>query len=170
MEAMSFDGQFQSWQTVVVPKRSHSTMRKLLIIFFVLLLPLGWQFASRSWDEYVAYSGTVIKKEMRYDYLRSSRGPWMNLYVVVQDQQGKISTRYVGNDWSGGSRWLDIQVGSFVVKNKGFREYPKPLGASLPGASPQTEAWTAMDWILLGCFLMTAILFLRGLRQLWDLL
>lgn len=95
-------------------------LNAVMISAVLLVFPWLWQSAR---DAYVGYSGVVVAKG---DYLWVPfRG--VDWYIVLEDPQGHRTKRYVN---AYGYAYSDI--GSYVVKKRGFGEYPRKPGDFTP--------------------------------------
>lgn len=74
-------------------------------------------------DAYFPYAGVVVEKGTD-SFL--GLGGW-GRYLVIQDEQGRRSKKYVG--YYG---YAFAKVGTFVVKKRGLGEYPLPPGEKPP--------------------------------------
>jgi len=91
-----------------------------MVVILLIACPWLWQPVR---DAYVGYSGTVVEKG---DYMWIPfRG--VDWYVILKDSEGHLSKRYVGAIGSAYCR-----VGQFVVKKKGFGEFPRTPGELTP--------------------------------------
>jgi hypothetical protein len=84
------------------------------------ICPWLWQGVR---DAYVGYSGTVVAKG---NYL------WVPLrgidrYIILEDSNGYRTRRYVG-----ALGYVYCDVGSYIVKKKGFGEFPRKPGDLTP--------------------------------------
>lgn len=108
--------------------RLNAKVRTLVVPYcaatLVLSLVCPWLWQGYR-DAYVGYSGTVVEKG---DYLWVPfRG--VDWYIVLEDSKGHRTKRYVS---AYGAAYC--HVGDYVVKKKGFGEFPKPPGALTPSA------------------------------------
>src|SRR5437763_6349020 len=125
-----------------------------VLLFTVLLLPIAWHIGRREWDYRAAYAGVVVEKGMDYSLIFRSRYSGADLYVVIKDDAGNRSKRFVGTtrSWTDISTWQKIQVGSSVVKNKGYGEVPRVLGEPIQSvANPNSHLDGGFVVILLLC-------------------
>ena len=104
---------------------ARSLSRKLLlnagIVAAVLIVcPWLWQSAR---DAYVGYSGVVVAKG-DYMWVPFRDVDW---YILLEDSPGHRTKRYVS---AYGYAYSDI--GSYVVKKRGFGEYPRKPGDLRP--------------------------------------
>jgi hypothetical protein len=74
-------------------------------------------------DAYFPYAGVVVEKGVD-SYL--GLGGW-GLYIVIQDEHGKRSKKYVNH-----YGYAFAKVGTYVVKKRGLKEYPLPPGEKPP--------------------------------------
>ena len=73
-------------------------------------------------DAYVGFSGTVVEKQRSWMPLRG-----VNRYIILKDSDGHLTKRYVS-----AYGYVYCDVGSFVVKKKGFGELPRTPGELTP--------------------------------------
>jgi hypothetical protein len=156
-------------QTVaIVEGRQPRRVRKLWL-FLLLVLPLTWHIGRREWDFQAAYSGVVVEKGMDYSLIFGGRDP--DLYIVLQDDLGKRSKRYICSSNCSSTQlkvWSNIAVGTFVVKDKGYPELPYRPGEKL-AAQPAFNSSTH-NWIFAGIITVCAAAVFITLRQLWQAL
>lgn len=105
----------------IMPARIHSTRLRSLAWYVTALLLVLW-FCPWRWkgflDAYFPYSGVVVEKGIDQNFLLlGGRGR----YIVIQDEAGHSTKKYVG--YYG---YAFAHIGTFVVKKKGFGEYPFP--------------------------------------------
>lgn len=74
-------------------------------------------------DAYFPYAGVVVEKGVDSYF---GVGGW-GRYVIIQDAQGRRSKKYV--NYYG---YAFAKVGTYVVKKRGFKEYPLPPGEKPP--------------------------------------
>jgi hypothetical protein len=115
--------------------------RELLFIvplFIVLLLPLAWHEGVREWDQYASYSCVVVEKGLDHGIFESFFTDFGegDLYITLKDDGGNRSKKYVGTSSSRFLDWYHLKVGSFVVKNKGFGQFPHEPDKAIPSISP----------------------------------
>ncbi len=95
-------------------------LNAVMVAAVLVVCPWLWQGAR---DAYVGYSGVVVAKG---DYLWVSlRG--VDWYIILEDSKGHRTKRYVSAD---GYAYCDI--GSYVVKKRGFGAYPRKPGDLTP--------------------------------------
>ncbi len=84
-------------------------------LLFLLTLPFcPWMW--KDWtDSYFPYSGMVVEKGVDHHYFAEGT----DAYIVVEDSHGIRTKKYVSQYTS-----AFIEVGSFVMKKKGFRALP----------------------------------------------
>jgi len=75
------------------------------------------------WDAYVGYSGKVVAKG-NYLWVPFRGVDW---YIILEDSSGHRTKRYVN---AYGYAYCDL--GSFVVKKKGFGKFPRRPGELRP--------------------------------------
>jgi hypothetical protein len=145
--------------------------RKLFVIvaLLILLFPLVWYIAVPEWDYYASYSGVIVEKGMDCGLCLFGGSTGVELYIVLQDEHGKPSKRYVGssNLLRRSQRWMDLAVGTFVVKEKGYSAFPHLPGATV---APPQPASAGTGWIIFGVILFGGTLMFVKLRQIWKLL
>jgi hypothetical protein len=90
------------------------------LVLALLLLPFTVHVWKGWWDSYSAYSGVVIAKDTEFHIL--GRPNW-SMYLILRDAQGNTFKKYVGD-----FGYAFSHVGTFVVKKKGFGEYPLQPG------------------------------------------
>lgn len=90
------------------------------IVLVLLMLPFTVHIWKGWWDAYSAYSGVVVERDTEFHLL--GRPHW-SMFLILRDSQGKTFKKYVGDYGYAFSR-----VGTFVVKKKGFGEYPLQPG------------------------------------------
>jgi hypothetical protein len=96
------------------------------VIVFVLTTALcPWMWKSLP-DGYFPYSGTVVDKGEEFHLFIAGENHWDN-YIVVEDSHGRREKKYVG-DYA----HAIVQVGTFVVKKRGFSEIPLRPGQTDP--------------------------------------
>jgi hypothetical protein len=135
-----------------------------LVAFFLVI---AWFQGPVWWDTYISYSGVVVEKGMDCNLCLLGRGHTLDLYLVIQDPSGKSSKRYVGTDRGiDVIRWNSIPVGSFVVKDKGYGEFPYEPGKK---TSFDPHATNSNDWIVVLVILVAGTSIFFKLRQLWKL-
>jgi hypothetical protein len=106
---------FFNWRAMII--------RCVLPVGIVLLFcPWLWQSMI---DGYVSYSGVVVDKGIEHHIL-DVRGN--ERYIMIRNEKGDISKRYVEH-----YGYAFTQVGTFVVKKRGFSEYPRRPGERTPG-------------------------------------
>jgi len=157
-------------QTIVIIQRPSRRMSKVLLFVVSLgvIAWLGWHEGVRWRDDYISYSGTVVAKGEDYSlidiFLTDNSGP--DLYIILQDERGNHSKRYVGsgpsiNDWS------RLEIGKFVVKKKGFGEFPRRPGETVRSISPpppDTEL-SSRDFLFIGLLVLIGLLVAKLLWQ-----
>jgi hypothetical protein len=91
-------------------------------VLVLVLCPWLWQ----GWiDSYLPYSGTVVDKGIERHLLAVRGDP---KYILLRDGSGAIEKRYVG-DYG----YAFTHIGTYVVKKKGFSEYPHGPNEKTPG-------------------------------------
>lgn len=156
-------------QTITIIERPSRRTSKVFLFLTLLgaIAWLAWHEGVRWWDDYVAYSGVIVAKGEDYSlhdiFFGDSSGP--DLYVILRDDRGNRSKRYVGSWDSSIHDWSQLEVGSFVVKNKGLGEFPRVPGKALRPAAPplpDTE-FSSRDALFVG------LLVFIGLTVAWFL-
>lgn len=168
--SLRYAGEMGGSQFITISQDPPSRRWLKALLLAILLLPLAWNIFTREWDYRAAYSGVIVEKGMDcgiYCLLGHTQGA--DLYIVLQDEQGKRFKRYVGTTFHSNLRaWNQLTVGTFVVKNKGAQEFPREPGAKAPTllqSPPQTSSS-----ILFLAYLFCGGVFLIGARQLWKTL
>ena len=96
-------------------------------ILFLLILPFcPWIWRGLT-DSYFPYSGTVVEKGIEHHFAELSDD-----YIVVEDSHGVRTKKYV-NEYAS----VIVELGSFVVKQKGFRKLPLRPGQIDPRDLPR---------------------------------
>ena len=159
----------QTINITITPRPHRGRKPFLLLALAIFLFPLVWYIAVPEWDSYASYSGVIVEKGMDCGLCFFGDSSSVELYIVLQDEHGKRSKRYVGssNLFRRSQRWMDLAVGTFVVKEKGYSAFPH-----LPGATPAPPqpASAGTGWIIFAVILFAAILIFTQLRQIWKLL
>ena len=156
-------------QTITVTIAPHPPRRRKLLFLIAALVPLVWYIAVREWDFRASYSGVVVQKGMDYSLIFGGRTP--DLYIVLRDDSGKRSKRYVCSRNCSTAQlrsWSNLTEGTFVVKDTGFGEFPYQPGQK-PAPQPESKS-AARAWIFVGIILVSATAILIKLRQLWQAL
>ena len=156
-------------QTITIVETPQPRRARKLFLFVLLLLPLVWYIARREQDYQAAYSGVVVEKGMDYSLIFGGRTP--DLYIVLQDELGKRSKRFICSRTCSSAqlrRWSEISVGAFVVKQKGSGELPYQSGEK-PASQPVSNS-PAHNWLLAGSIVVCGAVMLIALRQLWQAL
>ena len=152
-----------SIQNITINPARPRWTRKLSLLLMVVL-PLVWYIGRREWDFRSAYSGVVVEKGMDYSLIFGCRTP--DLYLVLRDDSGQRSKRYVCSRICSTAQlrqWSDIGVGSFVVKNKGYGEFPYE-----PGKKPPARAESPISgWVFFAMLLALGIVAYFRLRAFW---
>jgi hypothetical protein len=100
-------------------RRGIPTLALVLVSLpFTIHIWKGW------WDAYSAYSGIVVEKGVEFRLLGWSH---FNEFLILKDSQGKSSKKYI-SDYG----YAFAHVGTFVIKKKGFGEYPRQPGEKTP--------------------------------------
>ena len=158
----------QTINITITPRPRRGRKVFLWLALVALLFPLVWYIAVPEWDYYASYSGVILEKGMDCGLCLLGDSSGVELYIVLQGENGKRSKRYVGssNLFRRSQRWMDLAVGTFVVKEKGYSAFPH-----LPGATtvPPQPASAGTGWIILSVILFAASLILVQLRQIWRL-
>lgn len=139
---------------IIITARSRQRLWPFLFVL-VFALVFGWAGWMQWWDAYVPYSGLVVSKGEDYQLLART---WHHEvpYIILQDQNGKRSKRYV-------SRAIPaIATGTYVVKKRGFAEDPTDINGA---RSPESSPW----WGVLeaGIAIALAVGVIRVMLQLW---
>ena len=90
------------------------------------------------------------------------------LYFILRDDLGGRSKRYVGSSFSYTDikRWNETMLGSFIVKDKGYGEFPYE-----PRYKPASPPHAKGDgWLLLAIILICGTVLAVKVRQFWDAL
>lgn len=155
--------------TITETPRRRSWLRASL--FVALLLPLAWSIGRQERDYYASYSGVVVQKGMDCRLCFLGRRNTLDLYIVLQDASGKRTKRYVGNDISfhNVSRWNEIAVGTYVVKDKGYG-FPYVPGQKAAMAQLEPSFFEAHPWVFAGLLVAMLAALAVKLRQLWKTL
>ena len=156
-------------QTITIVETPQPRRARKFLLLALVLLPLVWYIARRERDYEVAYSGVVFEKGMDYSLIFGGRTP--DLYLILQDDLGKRSKRYICSRTCSSAqlrRWSEISVGTFVVKPKGFGELPYQVGEK-PASQPVSNS-RAHNWLFAGSIVVCAAVMLIALRQLWQVL
>ena len=165
---LRYAGEMGGSQFVTISQDAPSRRWRKALLFAILLLSVAWNIFSREWDYHAAYSGVIVEKGMDCGIsCLLGRRHRADLYIVLRDEQGKKTKRYVGTDllYSETRAWNDLTVGSFVVKSKGLHQFPREPGAKYPFPASQSSA-TSNGWLLL-IILPSGALLLSRIRQLW---
>ena len=138
-----------------------------VMLFLALVLPIAWHIGVREWDYQAAYSGVVVEKGMDYNFFFAGRRSRADLYIVLQDDLGKRSKRYLGTTrFYDPKVWNNIAVGSFIVKDRGYGEVPYEPGKKPPSRPASGD----YDWLLLPLILLMGGFLVVSSRQLWNAL
>jgi hypothetical protein len=92
------------------------------LLLVVLTLPFTMHVWKGWWDSYSGYSGVVVDKGREFHLLG-----FANRFLILEDTQGHKFKKYVGH-----YGYAFTRVGTFVVKNRGFGEYPRHPGEKTP--------------------------------------
>lgn len=90
------------------------------LVLVVLTLPFTMYIWKEWWDAYSAYQGVVVDKGTEFHLL--GRPNWSE-FLILRDEQSNTFKKYV-SDYG----YAFAKVGTFVVKKKGFGEYPRQPG------------------------------------------
>ena len=93
-------------------------------VLILLTLPFTGHIWKSCWDYYWDYSGVVVEKGTE---LHLVGRPHFSEYLILRDSQGKTFKKYVDN-----YGYAFSHVGTFVVKKKGFGNYPLAPGEKTP--------------------------------------
>lgn len=86
-----------------------------MALIFLLSLPFcPWMWKPLT-DSYFPYSGTVVEKGIEHHYFAESRDD----YIIIQDANSSRTKKYLTEYES-----AFVDLGSFVVKEKGFGHLP----------------------------------------------
>jgi hypothetical protein len=145
-------------------------MWRLWIVALSLLIAwLGWHEGVRWRDDYISYSGTVVAKGEDYSlidiFLSDHSGP--DLYIILQDERGNRSKRYVGSGDSSINDWSRLETGKFVVKNKGLGEFPREPGKTIRSISPPlpNAELSSRDFLFIGLLVLIGLTVVTLLRR-----
>ena len=168
-DSLSYSGFMAPPSQTIITITSRPRPCRRLWLFVLLLLPIAWYLGRREWDLNASYSGVVVEKGMDYSLFSHARTP--DLYIVLRDDHGKRSKRYVCAricSTSEMTRWSDLAIGAFVVKDGAYGEFPHAPGDK-PNAPPASTS-SGHTWLFLGLLLVCAALMFNSLRQLWRAL
>ena len=155
-------------QDILITVTRRRRVRLKVSILVLLLLPLAWFIGRTEWDRYTSYSGVVIAKGMDCNLCLLSDEHSMDLYIILRDESGKRSKRYVGSDFAYTTvkRWNEIAVGGSVVKDKGFGELPYEPGRK----SSRPLCSKGEGWLFTVLILVCGTALIISFRQLWKAL
>lgn len=93
-----------------------------------------------------------------------------DLYIILKDDQGHRSKRYVGttrSPYSAAMWWNNVAVGTSMVKDKGYGEIPRELGTNPPARTQRS--FLSGGWLFLIILVCGGAVLFR-FRQLWNAL
>lgn len=156
-------------QSITITEVRQPRRTRKLWLLLLLLMPIVWHIGRRERDFHASYSGVVVEKGMDYSLIFRGRTP--DLYVILRDDSGKRSKRYVCSSTCSTAelkRWSNLTEGTFVVKDPGFGEFPYQ-----PGQKPTAQLASKSaggGWLFVGLILVCATAILITLRQFWQAL
>jgi len=102
----------------VIIRRATFRSGAVLVILGLLTIPFcPWMWKSLP-DGYFPYSGQVIDKGVEHHLFFTGENHWDN-YIIVQGSDGTKKKKYL-SDYP----YAIVQIGTYVVKKKGFGEIP----------------------------------------------
>jgi hypothetical protein len=158
-----------SHQTLTIVETPRPQRARKVLLLVLLFLPLVWYIGRRERDYQAAYSGVVVEKGMDYSLIFGGTTP--DLYIVLRDELGKQSKRYICSRICTTEElkcWSNISVGSFIVKDKGSKRLPYQTGEKPPSRTVSNDKTDG--WIFFGAAVVCAIALFIALRQFWQAL